>query len=986
MTRFLALFFALFATCALYAQTPYLVKDINSSADAAIGDSSPTNFVADGGTVYLSATTSYEGALLWKVVDGQASLVRDVLPHEPSAPGPVVPIGGGVSLFSGTTWSAGVELWRTDGTAAGTVLLKDTNPSGSGQVALAGVFNGLAYFLATTPANGREVWVSDGTAAGTHLLKDLNETSASSFAVIVGAFGSSVVLTGAGGLWITDGTTAGTSLIKGGISPRGAVIAGSKIFFAATDATFGEELWTSDGTEAGTQRALEMNPTTASSIPGQAVIVPVGARVIFYGTDGTTGNSGLWSSDGTNAGTQFLTTESAFYCGPACRYSYYAVANGLAYFNTQTQLWRTDGTLAGTIPIDVRAEITPFEAFGFAYYVVKEADGTTNVRRTDGTVAGITTAMTFAPGSLFEVPAFSGGKLYFRCKVAGAGIEPCVSSDGLSASLLANLNFDQPPSSYPKMLTAVDGRLFFRAREEGNSDELWRSDATEAGTESVTTFVADGNLSLNFDGFTAFRGALHFSYGNERWRSDGSVAGTAPAIFFPGRAVQPAIAMMLPSALGLMLVTDEGLWRSADDGTDPVLLAASDPENDFTFISQFVELAGRVYVVAGPGDAMLWESDGTPSNTRIIGTFVGGSLQARGDALYFRRGYTGAELWRSMGPAETEVLLGTFGANGATLLTAVGRHVFFVVDEGVAGMALWRTDGTLAGTTRIRGFASAHASAPLSELTAVGETLFFVVDDGVVGAELWRSDGTVDGTVLVKDIAPGQESSRPAELLAADGALWFVASESVHGAELWRSDGTPAGTVMVGDLAAGARSSSPEELVRAGRHVFFTANADATGTELWAVPLTGNSVAIGDARANEAQGGTVPLRFTVTREGDLAAPATVSWATEAGTATSGADFTAATGTLTFAAGESVKTIEIAVVADAVLEPAESLYVVLSAPSGTLLSDGRGVGILDDGRLHRDRRRAARHGVTGDRAFQNDHHFSDRPRRNDGGKL
>ena len=70
--------------------------------------------------------------------------------------------------FSGNDGSAGVELWKTDGTEAGTVLVKDINAgSGDSSPSLFTVLNGETYFQASDGADGMELWKTDGTAAGT---------------------------------------------------------------------------------------------------------------------------------------------------------------------------------------------------------------------------------------------------------------------------------------------------------------------------------------------------------------------------------------------------------------------------------------------------------------------------------------------------------------------------------------------------------------------------------------------------------------------------------------------------------------------------------------------------------------------------------------------------------------------------------------------------------------------------------------------------
>ena len=112
----------------------------------------------------------------------------------------------------GTT---GRELWKSDGTAAGTVLVKDIFPGAGERSPPLFAVDGTLYFPANDGTHGTEVWKSDGTAAGAVRLADLNPR--------------------------TGGAASLNDVVK----------LGSGVLLVVSDGTRGYELWRSDGTAAG---------------------------------------------------------------------------------------------------------------------------------------------------------------------------------------------------------------------------------------------------------------------------------------------------------------------------------------------------------------------------------------------------------------------------------------------------------------------------------------------------------------------------------------------------------------------------------------------------------------------------------------------------------------------------------------------------------------------------------------------------------------
>ena len=151
-------------------------------------------------------------------------------------------------FFSARTEVLGRELWRSDGTAAGTVLVKDVNPGvASGLLdlfpnLLMETSNGLLFFTGVDTSGGRELWRSDGTEDGTYRVKDIYPGAANS-------------------------------------NPRELFDCGSSVLFRTNDGVTGEELWTSDGSSVGTIRLIDINPGAGSASPQYLTNV---SKTVFF--------------------------------------------------------------------------------------------------------------------------------------------------------------------------------------------------------------------------------------------------------------------------------------------------------------------------------------------------------------------------------------------------------------------------------------------------------------------------------------------------------------------------------------------------------------------------------------------------------------------------------------------------------------------------------------------------------------------------------
>lgn len=342
-----------------YAQTASMVKDIHANNGTSQG-SAPASLCALDGDVFFCAETNGEGKELWKSdgTDAGTLLVMDILPGvEGSEPRFLTAFNGAV-YFEANGGTYGAELWKTDGTPAGTVMVKDINPgSASSGPSRMTVVGSTLYFSARTEDSGWELWKTDGTTAGTVMVKDIYPGTGSgdpcSLVNVSGVlFFTASEPANLVGLWKSDGTSAGTVLVKSFIvsQPTCLTAVGSTLFLVAMSSfDQGFELWKSDGTTSGAVLVKDVNPGSPDSYLRD--LANVGGTLFFSAVHASYGQE-LWKSDGTTAGTVLVkdivvgTTDSfARYLtsfGGAC---YFCATNG----TSGLELWRSDGTAGGTV-------------------------------------------------------------------------------------------------------------------------------------------------------------------------------------------------------------------------------------------------------------------------------------------------------------------------------------------------------------------------------------------------------------------------------------------------------------------------------------------------------------------------------------------------------------------------------------------------------------------------------------------------------------
>ena len=651
--------------------------------------------------------------------------------------------------------------------------------------------NELVLFTADTSA-GRELWRTDGTAAGTQQIIDLQpglaSTAYSDF-ILVGEFlyfqvmiedriGRSI-----NELWRTDGTHEGTTRFFGEFTPDNLVLLNGNLYAGRRDSSAILEI-SPDG------ESFDILPAPGLGFDGIANLTAFSESLFFSAetyvqtTDERIDRgTEIWVSDLTRAGTRMLKdiAPGRFSSHPS---HLFATGDTLFFFTgvqgTIPQLWKTDGSPDGTLPIASFPRLPMAgmtESNGLLYFVIDDGEHGQELWRSDGTEDG-----TFLVKDIRDGPAGStpielvnfNDTLFFTADDGVAGSELWASDGTAAGTVLFKDIRDGPSGSGPGDFTIFDGRLFFSAADEEHGLELWKTDGTTAGTELALDLI-DGPASSLPTNIRAAGNQLYFAAqgtpteGFEPWRSDGTLAGTV--------------------SLGNLAVdgTDGSLPRAVTRIGETIYFVASDGESGHE----------------------LWKTDGTAAGTALVKDIAPGPASADigemwdiDGTLYLSAsdGVHGIELWTSDGTAEGTRLVKDiepgFGAAAPTDLIKVSDVIYFRAYDSVHGEELWRTDGTAAGTAIVRDINPGIDGSDPRELTNLDGHLFFAANDGNRN-EIWRSDGTNTGTEVAADTTDRFPVFSPnvGSLVALNGELFFLAE-----LQLYKTTGTPDSTVQLGGV------------------------------------------------------------------------------------------------------------------------------------------------------------------------------------------
>lgn len=366
------------------------------------------------------------------------------------------------------------ELWKSDGSSAGTTRLKSFSENAPSFCPYARNLTllGNTVFFTVHNTFGASLWRSDGSVAGTtevlpiplsgsgttHIyIYGLTALNESLYFSVIGSTANETINTAE--LWRSDGSAAGTARIRSlpAANVGQPVVLNGKLFFNVyTQST--DALWVSDGSAVGTHQIA-----TTSGIYS---LTP-SANALWFTSNGPQGYE-LWTSNGTSAGTHSVKPFS-YNLGP----NQFTELNGRTYFSlyfpllpSYSELWSTNGTASGTTQI-IGGEVDNLTVHAGRLFFVNSQ----HLYRSDGTSVGTTQV---SPTAIVSGPLFSvDQQLYFEGYSTAAGSEPWIS-DGTAAGTFQVQDINPGVgSSHFQWLGRTTNTFFFAADDGEHGLELW---------------------------------------------------------------------------------------------------------------------------------------------------------------------------------------------------------------------------------------------------------------------------------------------------------------------------------------------------------------------------------------------------------------------------------------------------------------------------------------------------------------------------------
>lgn len=800
----------------------------------------------------------------------------------------------------------------------------------------AAIMKNVLYFVGGDQAEaGQELWRTDGTAQGTYMVKDIIKGEYSSYPKNIYATESKLFFTamnknGDNVLHVSDGTEKSTKEYPGLIKPTASITMGDFYYYMRQGPFGSAEVWKLNGNEDQNE-VIFLSQDNANPVP---VFYQAG-KLIYFIIQKNNNETELWRTDGTNEGTILIINQkNGFVFGGV-------QAAGEALFFWKYDLLRgyilcvTKGTPETTFEVD---DFEPESIGNYSvvhtasptHYIFKlEVAGEFRYYYTDGTKQGTLqfnfggehpTYMEYVDGKIYgynigilvsenfspfirltdpglEILGLNTrffpykGNIYCNIYTYKEGIEPWVSDGTKEGTMLISDIVPGVMGSNATPLMIWNDDLIWLCADQYYGSEFRKLSTSRKQLE----LLVDANIYTNdsYLGDYIFKGDdLYFTANDgipesEFYTYNIKNENLSKIDFKPDKVGSyPGNFISYNNYLIFDAYDIDGslkIWSRNDFTGDIEIILQSIPPYVHANIDGYAFCGDKLYFIGPVGpEETIYTTDGTKENTRMVFPGLGATVESilclnnvlyftvnnsklyqfvpgssspkliiekvnileltkSKDFLVFRTndGISGHTMWAFKdkdGKVELTKLIepGSFEPFPSDFYT-LNNKVFFMVYNEKRARELWSTDGTIEGTIAVKAIIGPPGNMDAIGMAASDSLIYILLSSFSFNGyrSLWRSDGTEQGTFNITTYRNHESGKTATNVGTWKNLVYFPGFDEQNGTELWVSDGTLENTKLLQDICLGPCSSYPTTFFSKDSSIFFIANNNINGFELW---------------------------------------------------------------------------------------------------------------------------------------------------------